>query len=43
LQHELDHLQGMLYVDRLSRLKRSLALKRFKKSQEKNFLTEKEA
>jgi peptide deformylase len=38
LQHELDHLDGVLYIDRLSRLKRSLAIKRFNKSQEKENL-----
>jgi peptide deformylase len=31
LQHELDHLDGKLYIDRLSRLKRARAIRRFKK------------
>jgi len=31
LQHEIDHLHGILYIDHLSRLKRSLALKKYKK------------
>lgn len=31
LQHEVDHLDGMLYVDRLSALKRDLIRKRMKK------------
>ncbi|GHU20592.1 peptide deformylase 2 [Alphaproteobacteria bacterium] len=31
LQHELDHLDGKVYIDRLSRLKRSKAIKRYKK------------
>lgn len=31
LQHEIDHLEGRLFVDRLSPLKRSLYLKRLKK------------
>jgi peptide deformylase len=31
LQHELDHLDGILFIDRISRLKRSLYVKRRKK------------
>lgn len=31
LQHEIDHLDGVLFVDRLSRLKRDYFLKWFKK------------
>ncbi|MBI2377274.1 MAG: peptide deformylase [Deltaproteobacteria bacterium] len=31
LQHEIDHLEGVLFVDRLSRLKQSLVKKRLKK------------
>jgi len=31
LQHELDHLDGILYFDRLSRLKRNIFLKKYKK------------
>jgi len=31
LQHELDHLDGMLFIDRLSPLKRSLFKRRLKK------------
>jgi peptide deformylase len=31
LQHEVDHLDGILYVDRMSRLKRSLLLKKIGK------------
>jgi len=30
-QHELDHLNGMLFIDRISRLKRSLYVKRRRK------------
>ena len=33
LQHEIDHLEGILFVDHLSRLKRSMALKRLAKAQ----------
>lgn len=31
LQHEIDHLNGLLYVDRLSPLKKSIFKRRFKK------------
>lgn len=31
LQHELDHLEGRLYIDRLSRLKKNRAIAKFKK------------
>ncbi len=34
LQHELDHLQGKLYIDRLSRLKRSRAIQKSQKLQQ---------
>ena len=33
LQHEIDHLEGILFVDHLSRLKRAMALKRLAKAQ----------
>ncbi len=33
LQHEIDHLNGVLFVDHLSRLKRSRALKKYQKLQ----------
>jgi peptide deformylase len=32
LQHEMDHLEGILFVDRLSRLKRTMALKKLEKA-----------
>jgi peptide deformylase len=32
LQHEIDHLNGLLFVDRLSPLKKSLFKRRFKKT-----------
>jgi peptide deformylase len=32
LQHEMDHLEGVLFVDHLSRLKRAMALKRLAKA-----------
>jgi peptide deformylase len=31
IQHEMDHLEGVLFIDRLSRLKRSMALKKLEK------------
>ena len=34
LQHEIDHLDGVLFIDRVSPLKRRLLLKKWKKSQE---------
>jgi peptide deformylase len=32
LQHEIDHLNGVLFIDHLSRLKRDRVLKRFEKA-----------
>ena len=32
MQHELDHLDGVLYIDYLSRLKRDRVLKKFEKA-----------
>lgn len=32
LQHEIDHLEGTLFIDRLSRLKREMYVKRVKKA-----------
>ncbi len=34
VQHELDHLDGILYIDRISRLKRSMLLKKLQKMRE---------
>ncbi len=31
IQHEIDHLDGILFIDRLSRLKRDLVLRKIKK------------
>ncbi len=31
LQHEIDHLDGKMFIDRVSRLKRELYTKRLKK------------
>lgn len=32
LQHEMDHLEGVLFLDHLSRLKRSIALRKLQKA-----------
>ena len=32
LQHEIDHLDGKLFIDRISRLKRDIYVRRLKKS-----------
>lgn len=37
IQHEIDHLNGKLFVDHLSGLKRARALQRYKKLQEEGF------
>lgn len=34
LQHEIDHLDGVLFIDRLSPLKRRMALRKWKKARE---------
>jgi peptide deformylase len=34
IQHELDHVNGIVFLDHVSRLKRKLAMKRYKKSLE---------
>lgn len=34
IQHELDHLDGILYIDRISRLKRQMLLKKLQKLRE---------
>ena len=31
LQHEMDHLEGVLFVDHISRLKRAMAMKKLAK------------
>ena len=31
LQHEVDHLDGVLFIDRISRLKRTLYERKYKK------------
>jgi peptide deformylase len=32
LQHEMDHLEGILFIDHLSRLKRQMVLKKIEKA-----------
>ena len=32
LQHEMDHLEGVLFIDHLSKLKRSMALRKLQKA-----------
>ena len=36
LQHEIDHLDGVLFVDRLTRLKRSLLMAKYEKLRRNN-------
>lgn len=33
IQHEVDHLNGVLFIDHISRLKRGIAMKKYKKQQ----------
>ena len=35
LQHEIDHLNGVLFIDHISKLKRDMVVKRFKKAAKK--------
>ncbi len=32
LQHEIDHINGVLFIDHISKLKRDMVLKKFKKA-----------
>lgn len=36
IQHEVDHLNGVLFIDHISRLKRGIAMKKYKKQQAEN-------
>jgi peptide deformylase len=36
IQHEMDHLQGTLFIDHLSRLKRTFAISKVKKAKKKD-------
>jgi peptide deformylase len=33
IQHEIDHLNGVVFLDRLSRLKRQMILKKIRKAE----------
>jgi peptide deformylase len=35
LQHEIDHINGVLFIDHISKLKRDMVIKRFKKAQKR--------
>jgi peptide deformylase len=37
LQHELDHLNGVLFIDHLSKLKRDRVMKKFEKAQARGY------
>ena len=36
IQHEIDHLEGILFIDYLSKLKKSMIIKKLSKSQKEN-------
>ena len=38
LQHEMDHLEGMLFIDHLSKLKRDMVLKKLAKARKERGL-----
>ena len=40
IQHELDHLDGILYIDRISRLKRQMLLKKLSKLRHEQAIAE---
>jgi peptide deformylase len=35
LQHEIDHINGVLFIDHISKLKRDMIVKKFKKAQKR--------
>ena len=35
LQHEIDHTKGVLFIDHISKLKRDMVVKKFKKAAKK--------
>ena len=35
LQHEIDHINGVLFIDHISRLKREMVMKKFRKAQKR--------
>ncbi|EJF80325.1 peptide deformylase [Bartonella doshiae] len=42
LQHEIDHLNGLLFIDHISKLKRDMVIRKFKKHAKKEKDTQKE-
>ena len=36
LQHEIDHINGVLFIDHISKLKRDMVMKKFKKVAKKS-------
>ena len=40
IQHEIDHLDGILFIDHLSKLKRKLVIEKLKKIKKKNKINE---
>ena len=39
LQHEIDHINGILFIDHISKLKRDMVMKKFKKAQKRGETT----
>jgi peptide deformylase len=39
LQHEIDHINGVLFIDHISKLKRDMVMKKFKKAQKRGETT----
>ena len=39
LQHEIDHVNGVLFIDHISKLKRDMVMKKFKKAQKRGDTT----
>ena len=39
LQHEIDHMNGVLFIDHISKLKRDMVMKKFKKAQKRGETT----
>jgi peptide deformylase len=35
LQHEIDHINGVLFIDHISKLKRDMIVKKFRKAQKR--------
>lgn len=39
VQHEIDHLDGIMFIDHLSRLRRDLLVRKFRKSKREDIIT----